>query len=223
MPVNIWTEEGEVRTDVPVEKIREAEMWRDATMASPLPLGLAALGTATFLYGVGMAFGVPAIAWVPALFVIGGITLWTMALFALRKGSAFTATFFGIVGSFNVTWALYNTYAAVFVPAGVGITLAPVLALLLFLTAFILIYLWFCSFQRSAALALVLLTLPVSYVLVGIGILTAGVILKVGGWFAIASAIIAYYTSFAIVWNSVAHREQVPMGTRLREEVHAHA
>jgi succinate-acetate transporter protein len=221
---SLWSDEGEIRPGAPREKVREAELWRDATIATPVPLGLAALSTATFIWGIVMAFRMAVIAAVPVIFVIGGITLWTMALFALRKGSTFTATFFGIVGSFNISWAVYAVYAAMFLPAGQAVTIAPMLALLQFLTAFVLAYLWLSSFQVNTALMLTILTLFISYVLVGIGLMTGGVLLAVGGWFAVASAIIGYYTSFAIIFNSVAHKAQVPLGTKeYAEEAHEHA
>lgn len=220
MPVDIWTEEGEVRTEVPVEKIREAEMWREATIASPTPLGLAALAVATFMFGVGAAFQTALLMWIPVLFIFG-ITLWTMSLFALRKGSTFVSTLFGIVGSLYVAYSAYIFYGPTFIAAGQAT--APVIAVLLFVVGFILAYLWFCSIQHSAAMMLTILALGISYVLVGIGLLGHPAALVVGGWFGIASAFLAAYTSFAMVWNSVARREQVPMGARIREEVRAHA
>jgi succinate-acetate transporter protein len=228
----IWTEEGEVHTDVALEKVHEAELWREATMATPMPLGLASMAIAIFVWGLGMAFTIPAIAWVPVLSVFGGLIPLVMALFALRKGRAFAATFLGIVGGFFLTWGAYILYGSMFVAAAAargapGVApalisgLTGVLSILLFVTAFILVYLCFCAIQHSIALMLVLLTLPISFVLVGIGLLTAGVILQVGGWVAIASALLAAYTSFAIAWNSVTHKESVPIGLRYAEIVYA--
>jgi succinate-acetate transporter protein len=227
----IWTEEGEVHTDVAIEKVHEAELWREATMATPLPLGLASMAVAIFVFGLGMAFGIPAIAWIPILSVFGGLIPLVMALFALRKGRSFAATFLGIVGGFFLSWCTYILYGSMFVAAAVArapaITpalisgLAGVLAVLLFVTAFILIYLCFCAIQHSIALMLVLLTLPVSFVLIGLGLLTGGVVLNVGGWVAIASALLAAYTSFAIAWNTVTHKDTVPLGLRYAEVIYA--
>jgi hypothetical protein len=217
-------DEGEVRTAVPVEKIHEAQLWREATMASPLPLGLAGFAIAAFTSGLALALGVPILGTLPILVVFGGITLWTMALFALRKGSTFAATFFGIVGSFNIVWAIYTLYAARFALPGQVAALAPGLGVYVFLVAFVIAYLMLCAFQVSRALSGVLLTLFVSYLALGLGMVTAAPgWLTVAGWLAVISAIIAFYASFAIIFNSVAHKEHLPLVSTRREEAEVRA
>lgn len=219
MPINVWMDEGEVHTDRPIEKLRDAELWRDATIATPVPLGLAAFATAALFSGFSMALGFPVAAVLPVAFIFGGLTLWTMALFALRKGSTFAATFFGTIGSFNLIWPLYYIWPALMGPPAQSGTTA---AILFFVFALIVAYLMLCAFRVSLSLALVLLTLFLSYLAAGLGFLSGetSTWLPISGWIEVVSAALAYYTSFATIWNSVTHKEQFPLGRVVREEAY---
>lgn len=214
---NMWMDEGEVRTTVPVEKIHEAELWREATIASPLPLALAAFAVATFAAGLAAATGAPLLGVIPIVVMFGGITLWVMALFFLRKGSTLASTFAGIVGSYNIVWPIYYVYATTFAPAGMLANIATGMAVFLFLTAFIVFYLFLCAMRANVAFSLVILTLFLSLLATGLGLLAASpALVAIGGWMSVISAIIAFYTSFAIIWNSAAHKEQLPLVSERR-------
>lgn len=219
MPVKVWMDEGEVHTDRPIERLRDAQLWREATIATPIPLGLAAFGASALVSGLGMALGLPVMSILPVAFVFGGLTLWTMALFALRKGSTFAATFFGTIGSFNLLWPAYYAWPALMGPEAQA---GQVGGIIFFTFALILAYLMLCAFRVSLTMALILLTLLLSFVAAGLGLLTGDTAtwLPVSGWLGVASAAIAFYASFATVWNTVVHKAQLPLGTVVREEAY---
>ncbi|MFH0809243.1 MAG: acetate uptake transporter [Pseudomonadota bacterium] len=225
---NIWSDEGDVRADVPLEKIHEAEMWRSATVASPVPLGLIGFATATFILGFVMAAGGAVVAAVPVLLLFGGLTQWVMSFFALRKGSTLAATVFGTYGTFYLAYAMYVLYAAYWAPAGQLANIGMGLGVFLFLIAFITLYLMLSAVQSNVALAAVLGTLFLGYLCLGMGYETGGMPLvsvwfPISGWILMISGLIAYYASFAVVFNSAGHRAALPIGARGVEEVHTEA
>jgi uncharacterized protein len=71
---------------------------------------------------------------------------------------------------------------------------------------------WIASFRVSVAVNLVFLLLAVTYFVLGIGE-TNGTdsIVKAGGWIGIATAIAAWYASFASVTNKTFGRIVMPV------------
>jgi succinate-acetate transporter protein len=71
---------------------------------------------------------------------------------------------------------------------------------------------WVASFRVSGAVMLVFLLLAATFFLLGIG--NAGgtdSIIKAGGWVGIATAIVAWYASFAGVTNKTFGRSVLPV------------
>jgi succinate-acetate transporter protein len=79
---------------------------QDKGLATPIPLGLAALGTTTFLMGIGLIFQAPA-AWGPyflqALF-LGGIAELLAGMWSFAYGDPLAATAFSFLGAFYMAW-----------------------------------------------------------------------------------------------------------------------
>ncbi len=71
---------------------------------------------------------------------------------------------------------------------------------------------WVASFRTNAAVNLVFLLLAITFFVLGIG--DAGgndTISKLGGWLGLATAVAAWYASFAVVTNSTFGREMLPL------------
>jgi succinate-acetate transporter protein len=74
------------------------------------------------------------------------------------------------------------------------------------------LYMWIASFRVSVAVNVVLLLLTITFFVLGIGDSAANEsITKIGGWIGIATALAAWYTSFAVVVNRTVGREVVPV------------
>ncbi len=79
-------------------------------------------------------------------------------------------------------------------------------------------YMFIASLRTSAAVALVFLLLAITFIVLGIGnsaltgtlSLTNGTI-KLGGWIGLATAVAAWYASFAAVLNSTFGRVMLPV------------
>ncbi len=185
---------------------------KDKGIATPMPLGLAALASTTFLIGIAVLFQAPA-AWTPYVLqalLFGGLAELLAGMWAFAYGDAIAATAFSFLAGFNIWWGLahlsfFGIHAAMAVNS---------MGLVFLVSGFVVLYLWIASFYESAAFNLVLLFLWISYGLIGIGLL-AGVegIAAIGGISAIVSALIGAYGSFAEVYNATALVEDaVPLG-----------
>lgn len=73
-------------------------------------------------------------------------------------------------------------------------------------------YMWIVSFRTSIAVMLVFATLWPAYILLGIGQADASTtVYHRGGAFGIATALIAWYVSFAITLNRTVGKEVAPL------------
>src|SRR6266536_2675491 len=73
-------------------------------------------------------------------------------------------------------------------------------------------YMWIASFRTTAAVNLVFLLLAITFFLLGIGEAAGNTgVGKLGGWFGLATALAAWYASFAGVPNFTFGREMVPV------------
>src|SRR6266511_766700 len=73
-------------------------------------------------------------------------------------------------------------------------------------------YMWIASFRTNTAVMVVFLLLWITFVLLGIGDAAGNdTISKLGGWLGLATAVAAWYASFAGVTNFTFGREVVPV------------
>ena len=81
---------------------------RDKGIATPIPLGFAALATTTFLMGIGLIFQAPT-AWGPyflqAIFM-GGLAELLAGMWSFAYGDPLAATAFSFLGAFYGYWGL---------------------------------------------------------------------------------------------------------------------
>lgn len=220
--VEHWTHAGAVAApeDVPRDQITREEVRAAATIGDATPLGLLGFATGTFTIsavatGWFSAGDIPYA--VPVVLVFAGIAQFIAGLYMFRKGDTLAATAFGAFGAFNVTFSMYEL---VLHPAALGgtATAAPIVGIWIACFSYIALMLMFGALRRSAALALVLLTLAGAYGFLAASVFASGnsLLMAIGGWCGIASAILAFYVATAAVINSEMMRPVLPLGSMLK-------
>jgi succinate-acetate transporter protein len=182
------------------------------SIADPAPLGLAAFALTTFVlsfFNAGLVndTGVPVVLGLALAY--GGVAQVLAGMWEFRNGNTFGATAFTSYGAFWLSFWAFNQFFAGKVPAG---ELGDSVGLYLIAWGIFTAYMWIASFRTNAAVNLVLLLLTVTYIVLGIG--ESGghtTVIHVAGWFGIATAIAAWYASFAGVANSTFGRTLMPV------------
>ena len=196
------------------------------TPADPGPLGLAAFAGTTFmlsmvnsgLVGHGSLVGgglLPMIAGLALAY--GGIAQLVAGIWEFRTGNTFGAVAFCSYGAFWISFFLIVQLGVAGVLAQKGDVFAG-LSLYLYTWAIFTAYMFIASLRTTGAVALVFLLLTITFLILGIGnaslvggtSVTNGTI-KLGGYLGIATAIAAWYASFAAVINSTFGRVVAPV------------
>ena len=194
------------------------------TPADPGPLGLAAFAGTTFvlsminsglvgdkhLVGGGL---LPLVAGLALAY--GGIAQVLAGLWEFRTGNTFGALAFCSFGAFWISFFLIVQLAAAAVAPK---ELFSGLGLYLWMWGIFTAYMFIASLRTTGAVALVFLLLAITFIILGIGnsslagtlSVTNGTI-KLGGYFGLATAIVAWYASFAGVTNSTFGRVVLPV------------
>jgi hypothetical protein len=189
--------------------------------ADPAPLGLAGFALTTFVLsminanlvggGVLTAAGIvigPALAY-------GGIAQFAAGLWEFRTGNTFGATAFCSYGAFWISF---------YILLHVGVSVIPkteifsAVGLYLWAWAIFTAYMFIASLRTTGAVALVFLLLTITFIVLGIGnsalagsgSVTNGTV-KLGGYLGLATAIAAWYASFAVVTNATWGRTILPV------------
>lgn len=183
-----------------------------ASIADPAPLGLAGFALTTFvlsMFNSGLVDkkGLPVVLGL-ALAYGGGAQL-LAGMWEFRKGNTFGATAFSSYGAFWISYWAYVTFFAKDVPAA---NAGSAVGLFLIAWGIFTAYMWVASFRTTAAVSLVFLLLAITFLLLGIGEAAGNdTIGKLGGWFGLATALAAWYASFAAVANFTFGRELLPV------------
>ncbi|MBV8953018.1 MAG: acetate uptake transporter [Solirubrobacterales bacterium] len=190
---------------------RSAGMWAPA---DPGPLGLAAFAGTTFVlsifnadlvspHGQGVVLGLT--------FAYGGLAQLLAGMWEFRTGNTFGAVAFSSFGAFWISF-----FFLLRLTPAISITTNG-LAVYLYMWAIFTTYMFVASLRTTAAVAGVFLLLAITFFILAIGNanlgpreLTNGTI-KLGGWFGLATAIVAWYASFAAVVNSTFGRVMLPV------------
>ncbi len=192
-----------------------------AGIANPVPLGLSALAFTTAIIGCSYAgWIVPSLrtgislAVAVALFY-GGIVQILAGMWEFRKDNTFAATLFSSYGGFLLA------FGVIFLP-GFGIfgalsragALPYTLGLLFLCWTIFTGMLFLASMRTNAALMLTMILLFIAFLFLTIGQLAGAnsVLLAIGGWFGIATAIVAWYTALAGLLRSMNSSFLLPMG-----------
>ncbi len=185
----------------------------DKGLATPIPLGLAALAATTFLMGVAVIFQSSA-SWPPYAMqavIFGGLAELLAGMWAFAYGDALAATAFSFLGAFFGWWGLVHL-----IPMGehsLAAASAGSMGAVFIVTGVVTLYLWIASFYEFAAFNLVLLFLWIAFGLIGISAFAATQVLSVvGGIAAIICGIISAYASFGGIYNASSLQEVVPLG-----------
>jgi uncharacterized protein len=189
------------------------------TPADPGPLGLAAFAGTTFvlslvnagLVGDKSLVGGGLLPLVAALaLAYGGVAQLLAGIWEFRTGNTFGAVAFCSYGAFWISF-YFIVQAAGSVAKN---ELFSGLGLYLWMWGIFTAYMFIASLRTTGAVALVLLLLAITHIVLGIGNSalagTTNGTVKLGGYLGIATAIAAWYASFAVVTNSTFGRVILP-------------
>jgi len=182
------------------------------TIADPGPLGLAAFAMTTFVLSMFNADLVSRSGEAVVLglaLAYGGIAQVLAGMWEFRTGNTFGAVAFTSYGAFWISfWAFVQFYASSVPAADAGHAVGLYLIAWGIFTA----YMFIASLRTTGAIALVFILLAVTYFLLGIGNANASdSLVKAGGWVGLATAIAAWYASFAAVTNATFGRLVLPV------------
>jgi succinate-acetate transporter protein len=195
------------------EAAAEARAGAGWTVADPGPLGLAAFALTTFVLSMFNAdlvskAGEPVVLGLALAY--GGIAQVLAGMWEFRTGNTFGAVAFTSFGAFWLSFWAYVALYAHEIPNKVDAGHAVGLYLIgwgIFTT-----YMFVASLRTTVAISLVFALLAVTFFLLGIGNSGAHTsIVKAGGWFGLATAVAAWYASFAAVTNSTFGRTVLPV------------
>ena len=184
------------------------------SVADPAPLGLAAFAMTTFVLSVFNAniisdAKLEAVVLPLALFY-GGLTQLLAGMWEFKNRNTFGALAFSSFGAFWLAFAAYVKYVDPSLPKSDAYQ-----ALGLFLLGWAIFtgYMMIASLRVSVAVFLVFLTLEVTFILLCVGTLNSTTsIVHAGGWVGIATAVVAWYASFAGVMNATWKKTILPVG-----------
>jgi uncharacterized protein len=199
---------------------RAAGIWAPA---DPGPLGLAGFAGTTFVLslinsGLVGSHALPGGGLFPMVaglaIAYGGIAQLVAGIWEFRTGNTFGAVAFCSFGAFWISFF--------FIVQSVGkndlAELDSGLGLYLWMWGIFTTYMFFASLRTTGAVALVFLLLAITFIVLGIGnSALAGThnaingTIKLGGYLGIATAIVAWYASFAAVINSTFGRVLLPV------------
>ncbi|WP_349899266.1 acetate uptake transporter [Parafrigoribacterium soli] len=184
-----------------------------ALAVNPAALGLAAFALTTFVLSFGNA-GIIAGGAVPVVFGLalfyGGVTQILAGLWEFAQKNTFGATAFCSYGAFWMSFWYLET-ATDLGKAGSGLSVATGTWLLAW--AIFTLYMTFAAWRTNMATFLVFVALTLTFFALSLGDYSSSEWLtRLGGWLGIITALLAWYTSFAVVINSTFRRVVLPVG-----------
>jgi succinate-acetate transporter protein len=206
-------------------------------IADPAPLGLAAFALTTFLLSAKNANWMSHAtgnSWLGYAFAYGGLVQLLAGMWEFRNRNVFGAVAFSTYGGFWIGLGLWvqlvvNPTVAAIKPTTPAATVAATVAALNHDVGWILLaffifntYMLILSTQVNLAVFGVFLTLGITEIVLAIGNFNAGAALlptgtiKVGGYIGLVTALVAWYTSFALVSRGMAGGKlKFPVGSPL--------
>lgn len=195
-----------------------AEEPKAPALANPAALGLGAFALTTFILSAHNAMGggtVPLLAMFGYAVFYGGLAQLLAGMWEFKTGNTFGATAFSTYGAF---WMGLAAFVALILLGKVPAKdVAPSLAWILLAFAIFNTYMLFWSTRINVAVFAVFLTLEITEILLFIGNFNgngAGEgLVALGGWMGLITAFVAWYTSAAIVANSMRTKPILPVGS----------
>jgi uncharacterized protein len=182
------------------------------SIADPAPLGLAAFALTTFLLGstsAGWANNTSGHDWLGYAIAYGGLVQLLAGMWEFKNRNVFGSTAFSSYGGFWIGLGLWAELShALTTDKDIGWIF---LAFAIFNT-----YMLIWSTQLNMAVFGVFLTLELTEIFVFIGVFSGNTTIgKVGGYIAVVTALVAWYTSAAGVINGMKGRAVLPVGKPL--------
>ncbi len=182
--------------------------------ANPAPLGLAGFAMTTFVLSVINANWVSGLDQPVVLglaLAYGGIAQLLAGMWEFRVGNTFGAVAFTSYGAFWISFWLLVTFNVAGLVSGHA-NIGHALGLYLWAWAIFTAYMTVAALRVSGAVLLVFVLLTITFILLAIGNTGghAGVV-HWGGYIGVATAIAAWYTSFAHVINSTFGKTVAPV------------
>jgi uncharacterized protein len=198
---------GQIAREISVK----TESW---TPADPAPLGLAGFAMTTFVLSMFNSnlvspAGEPVVLGLALAY--GGIAQLLAGMWEFRNGNTFGAVAFSSYGAFWISFWVLVTFSAAAIPAADA---GNAIGLYLWAWAIFTAYMFVASLRTTVAVSLVFALLTITFILLGIG--NSGgeqTIIHWGGYLGLATAVAAWYASFAAVVNSTFGRAVLPVGS----------
>lgn len=188
-------------------------------IADPAPLGLAGFALTTTLLSALNAGKISdskgALIFVGMALFYGGLGQFCAGMWEFRRNNTFGATAFSSFGAFWMGFAILIVITTFTSASTAGAYLGSDGTIwFLFCWAVFTTYMWVASFRVSGAVMMVFLLLALTFWALWIGGLNGDVHGKgwtaIGGWLGLATAAVAFYTSFAGVLNLTWGRAVLP-------------
>jgi uncharacterized protein len=191
-----------------------------ARLADPVPVGLAGFGLTTFMLsliesGIIDKSALPVV--LGAALAYGGLLQLLAGMWAFVRNNTFAAVALGSYGAFWISFWALNAFYMDKIPTNEQ---NDALGLFLISWAIFTFYMWIVSFRVNLGVMLVFLTLWPAYLLIGIGTASdATTVVHIGGIFGIATAVLAWYVSFADTLHATIGRRLLPLVPFAQREV----
>jgi uncharacterized protein len=184
-----------------------------ALVADPAPLGLAGFALTTFVLsmfnsGLVSEKGLPIVLGLALAY--GGLAQLLAGMWEFKNNNTFGATAFTSYGAFWLSfWAFEQFFAKEITDKA---ALGHAVGLYLIAWGIFTTYMWIASFRVSVAVSVVFVLLAATFIVLGIGNSGAHTdIVKAGGYLGLATAVAAWYASFAVVTNKTFGRVVLPV------------
>lgn len=183
--------------------------------ADPAPLGLAGFALTTVLLSAFNAGFIKtgALTFVGMALFYGGLAQFMAGMWEFRNRNTFGATAFSSFGAFWLGLGILFVFDVVGKPSEAMFGGDGAIWFLFCWTLFTT-YMWIASFRTNGAVMLVFLLLALTFLALWIGAMNGDAagkgITALGGYLGLATAAVAFYTSFAGVINSTFGRTILP-------------
>jgi succinate-acetate transporter protein len=181
-------------------------------IADPAPLGLAALAMTTLVFSIFNAdlvsrTGEPVVLGLAIAY--GGLAQLLAGMWEFRRGNAFGALTFGSFAAFWLSFWVLEEFMVKQIPAA---ETGSAIGLYFITWAIFTALLWVASLRTTAAVSVMLALLTITFLLLGIGDAGShGELVKIAGWFGIATAAAGLYAAFAALINTTYERTLLPL------------
>ncbi|HEY1595343.1 MAG TPA: acetate uptake transporter [Thermoleophilaceae bacterium] len=194
--------------DARAQSAAPAAAW---TPADPAPLGLAGFALTTFVLSMFNAHLVSEAGESVVLglaLAYGGLAQLLAGMWEFRTGNTFGAVAFSSYGAFWISFWVLVTFFAPKIPAAHA---GDAIGLYLWAWGIFTTYMFVASLRTTGAIALVFFLLAATFIVLGIGNSGGSTnVIKIGGYLGLATAIAAWYASFAAVMAHTFKRAVLP-------------